>query len=181
MVDAVRSTGASTTPVTCPECGAARQCGRLRRRRQLVRQLLRVGDVERRSPQHDQRPESRDLGVAPMRDDDKRARENEVRTEDLEPYVALRYIARLFKVLAVLLLIMLLGEVVTGIVTSGIGAFMTLLGEATRLLVLAGLLWAGGDITILLIDAGHDLRVARILLGRINAAMHERAEREKGK
>jgi len=33
-------------------------------------------------------------------------------------------------------------------------------------------MWSGGDITILLIDAGHDLRVARILLGRINAALH---------
>lgn len=116
-----------------------------------------------------------------MRAGDKRALDNEVRTEDLEPYVALRYIARLFKVLAVLMLIMLLGEVITGVVTSGIAAFMTLLGEATRLLVLAGLLWAGGDITILLIDAGHDLRVARILLGRINAAMHEREEREKNR
>lgn len=155
MVDAVRSREASTiTPVTCPECGAARP------------------DPSRVCPA---------CGAPPMRDDDKRARENEVRTEDLEPYVALRYIARLFKVLAVLLLIMLLGEVVTGVITSGVGAFMTLLGEATRLLVLAGLLWAGGDITILLIDAGHDLRVARILLGRINAAMHERAAREKGK
>jgi hypothetical protein len=49
---------------------------------------------------------------------------------------------------------------------------MTLLGEATRFLVLAGLMWSGGDITVLLIDAGHDLRVARILLGRINAALH---------
>jgi hypothetical protein len=116
-----------------------------------------------------------------MRAGDKRALDNEVRTEDLEPYVALRYIARLFKVLAVLMLIMLLGEVITGIVTSGVAAFMTLLGEATRLLVLAGLLWAGGDITILLIDAGHDLRVARILLGRINAAMHEREQREKNR
>jgi hypothetical protein len=114
-----------------------------------------------------------------MRSDDKRARDNEVRTEDLEPYVALRYIARLFKVLAALLVVMLIGEVVTGIITSGVGAFMTLLGEATRLLVLAGLLWAGGDITILLIDAGHDLRVARILLGRINAELHDRAAREK--
>jgi glucose uptake protein GlcU len=114
-----------------------------------------------------------------VRPGDKRARENEVRTEDLEPYVALRYIARLFKVLSVLLLIMLLGEVVTGLITNGIAAFMTLLGEATRLLVLAGLMWAGGDITILLIDAGHDLRVARILLGRINASMHEREQREK--
>jgi len=114
-----------------------------------------------------------------MRAGDKRDRDNEVRTEDLEPYVALRYIARLFKILAVLLVIMLIGEVVTGVITSGVAAFMTLLGEVTRLLVLAGLLWAGGDITILVIDAGHDLRVARILLGRINAAMHERAEREK--
>ena len=152
MVDAVRSTGASTTPVTCPECGAARP------------------DPSRVCPA---------CGAPPMRGDEHRTRENEVRTEDLEPYVALRYIARLFKVLALLMLVMLIGEVVTGIVTSGIGAFMTLLGEATRLLVLAGLLWAGGDITILLIDAGHDLRVARILLGRINASLHEREEREK--
>jgi hypothetical protein len=77
-----------------------------------------------------------------MRGDEHRTRDSDVRTEDLEPYVALRYIARLFKVLAVLMLIMLLGEVVTGIVTNGVAAFMTLLGEATRLLVLAGLLWA---------------------------------------
>jgi hypothetical protein len=114
-----------------------------------------------------------------MRAGDKRTRENEVRTEDLEPYVALRYIARLFKVLAILLLIILLGEVVTGMITSGLASLMTLIVEATRLFVVAGLLWAGGDITILLIDAGHDLRVSRILLGRINATMHEREEREK--
>ena len=39
-------------------------------------------------------------------------------------------------------------------------------------MVMAGLLWAGGDLALLMIDAGHDLRVARILLGRINAQMH---------
>ena len=140
------------TPATCPECGATRP------------------DPSRVCPA---------CGAPPMRDDDKRARDSEVRTEDLEPYVTLRYIARLFKVLAILLLIILLGEVVTGIITSGLASFMTLMVEAMRLFVVAGLLWAGGDITILLIDAGHDLRVARILLGRINAAMHERAEKEK--
>jgi len=145
---------AANAPVTCPECGATR------------------ADPSRVCPA---------CGAPPIRGNEKRAADNEVRTEDLEPYVALRYIARLFKVLAVLMLIMLLGEVVTGIVTSGIASFMPLLGEATRLLVLAGLLWAGGDITILLIDAGHDLRVARILLGRINAAMHEREQREKNR
>lgn len=135
--------------MTCPECGAARP------------------DPSRVCPA---------CGAPPVRADDKRARENEVRTEDLEPYVALRYIARLFKILAVLMLIMLIGEVVTGLITSGVGAFMTLIAEVTRFLVVAGLLWAGGDITILLIDAGHDIRVARILLGRINAALHERNE-----
>lgn len=98
-----------------------------------------------------------------------------VRGTDLEPYIALRYIARLFKVLAALLVIMLLGEVVTGLVIDGTASVVTLIGEGTRLLVMAGLLWAGGDITLLLIDAGHDLRVARILLGRINTVLHESA------
>ena len=139
-------------PVKCPECGAAR------------------ADLSQVCPQ---------CGAPPMRADDKRAHEEEVRTQDLEPYVTLRYIARLFKVLAVLMVVMLVGEVVTGIATQGAAALITLLGEATRFLVLAGLLWSGGDITVLLIDAGHDLRVARILLGRINAAMHERGDTTK--
>ena len=95
-----------------------------------------------------------------------------VRGTDLEPYITLRYIARLFKVLAVLILVMLLGEIVTGLLIDGSAALVTLIGEGTRLLVMAGLLWAGGDLTLLLIDAGHDLRVARILLGRINAQLH---------
>jgi hypothetical protein len=96
-----------------------------------------------------------------------------VRAADIEPYIALRYIARLFKILAVLILLMLLGEVVLGLLIDGRAALTTLLGEATRLLVLAGMLWAAGDIAVLMIDAGHDLRVARILLGRINAQLHQ--------
>ena len=96
-----------------------------------------------------------------------------VRAADIEPYIALRYIARLFKILAVLILLMLMGEVVLGLLIDGRAALTTLLGEATRLLVLAGMLWAAGDIAVLMIDAGHDLRVARILLGRINARLHQ--------
>ncbi len=118
-------------------------------------------------------------GAPAIRANEKRANEEEVRDQDLEPYVTLRYIARLFKVLAVLMLVMLIGEVITGLVTNGVAALMTLLGEATRFLVLAGLMWAGGDITVLLIDAGHDLRVARILLGRINASLHQREDTKK--
>jgi hypothetical protein len=98
-----------------------------------------------------------------------------VRAQDLEPYITLRYIARLFKVLAIIVLFILLGEVVTGLMIDWTASLMTLIGEGTQLLVTAGLLWAGGDLTLLIIDAGHDLRVARILLGRINTQLHANA------
>jgi len=140
---------AVTTEVKCPECGSIRI------------------DPSKSCPK---------CGAPPI-GEDKRGHEEEVRTEDLEPYVTLRYIARLFKILAVLMLIMLIGEVITGLMAEGTAALMTLVGEATKMLVIAGLMWGGGDITLLLIDAGHDLRVARILLGRINAALHEQNEK----
>ncbi len=114
-------------------------------------------------------------GAPPIREGDKRANEEEVRSHDLEPYVALRYIARLFKVLAVLMIVMLIGEIIAGLTTDAAAALPTLIGEITQMLVLAGLMWGGGDLTLLGIDAGHDLRVARILLGRINAELHRKA------
>jgi len=111
-------------------------------------------------------------GAPPMREGDKRALDEEVRSQDLEPYITLRYIARLFKVLAALMVVMLIGEIVAGLMAEGASSLPELIGEITRMLVLAGLMWGGGDITLLLIDAGHDLRVARILLGRINHELH---------
>ena len=106
---------------------------------------------------------------------EQRNREDEVRTQDLEPYITLRYIARLFKVLAVLMVIMLIAEIVAGIAMQGGASLPELITEITQMLVLAGLMWGGGDLTLLVIDAGHDLRVARILLGRINAELHRKA------
>jgi hypothetical protein len=113
-------------------------------------------------------------GAPPVRPGDKRAQEEEVRTQDLEPYVTLRYIARLFKVLAVLMLLMMVGEVISGLMADAGAALPVLIGEVTQMLVLAGLMWGVGDITVLLIDLGHDIRVSRILLGRINAELHRR-------
>ena len=115
----------------------------------------------------------RDSRPGSTSDRDNRQEEG-VRTTDLEPYVTLRYIAKLFKVLAGLMVIMLIGEVITGLMVQGSAAVVTLIGEATRFLVLAGLLWAAGDLAVLLIDLGHDIRVSRILLGRINAELHRR-------
>lgn len=112
-------------------------------------------------------------GAPPVKEGEKRAVEEEVRSHDLEPYVTLRYIARLFKVLAVLMLILFIGEIFVT-VTTGEFSLADLIGRVTQLLVLAGLMWGGGDLTLLGIDAGHDLRVARILLGRINAELHRR-------
>ena len=106
-------------------------------------------------------------------------RKNPVRDEDLEPYVALRYIAKLFKILAFLMFMMMVAEIVTGLMTAGVSALRTLLSETTQLLVFSGLMWGAGDLAILLIDAGHDLRVSRILLGRMNARLHDGALDEK--
>src|SRR3954462_10897802 len=90
----------------------------------------------------------------------------DVRTSDLEPYVGLRYLSKLFKLMGVVLGLLLIAEIVTGVVAQGSAAVPTLLGEASRLMVLAGLLWGVGDLAILLIDVGHDVRAARILLAR---------------
>lgn len=90
----------------------------------------------------------------------------QVRAADLEPYIGLRYLSRLFKLMAVILILLLVSEVITGLVTNGLESLVTLLGEVSRLVVFAGLLWGSGDLAILLIDIGHDLRAARILIGR---------------
>ena len=120
-------------------------------------------------------------GAPPIRSGNKRATDEEVRTQDLEPYVTLKYIAKLFKVLAVLLVIVLIGEIIAGLVSEGASSVLalSLLTEITQMLVLAGLLWGIGDLTLLGIDAGHDLRVARILLGRINAELHRKNMEDK--
>jgi hypothetical protein len=89
-----------------------------------------------------------------------------VRASDMEPYVGLRYLSKLFKLMAVILILLLVAETVTGLIQQGTAALPTLLAEASRLIVLAGLLWGAGDLAILLIDVGHDVRASRILLGR---------------
>ena len=93
----------------------------------------------------------------------------EVRPTDLEPYIGLRYLSKLFRLMAVILVLLLIAEIVTGLRLHGSEAVTTLLAEASRLIVLAGLLWGSGDLAILLIDVGHDVRAARILIGRQTA------------
>ncbi|MGZ8377083.1 MAG: hypothetical protein ACXWZS_14280 [Gemmatirosa sp.] len=90
----------------------------------------------------------------------------QVRTADLEPYIGLRYLSKLFRLIALILVLLLVTEVVTGLLQQGLDAIPTLVSEASRLIVLAGLLWGIGDLALVLIDVGHDVRATRILLGR---------------
>lgn len=91
-----------------------------------------------------------------------------VREADLEPFAALRYIARLFKVLAVLLVLLLIAEVALGLMAAGAAALAGILVDATRLLVFAAFLWAGGDLALMLVETNHDLRATRIIVGRLH-------------
>jgi hypothetical protein len=104
--------------------------------------------------------------------------EARVREEDLEPHAGLRYVARLFKVLAILLMLMLIAEIIIGLSQQGSAAIVTLLVEATRTIVFAGLLWGIGDIALMLIESNHDLRATRILVGRVNRTLQGNADRK---
>ena len=64
--------------------------------------------------------------------------------------------------MALLLIVAMLAEIALGLREQGTAAIPTLLGVTTRLLGIAGLLWGAGDLAILLIDIGHDVRAARI-------------------
>lgn len=91
-----------------------------------------------------------------------------VRSTDLEPYVGLRYLSKLFRLIAVILLLLLVAEIVTGLTTQGSASIPTLLGEASRLIVLAGGLWGVGDLAVLMVDVGHDIRAIRVYQSRVS-------------
>lgn len=105
-----------------------------------------------------------------------------IRAEDTEPYVALQYVARLFKIVAMVVVVALTAEIVAGVALEGADALLPLTFDVIRGIVLAAILWGAGDLTLLLIDVGHDVRAARILLGRLTArTASEFAERRERK
>src|SRR4051812_2269920 len=81
--------------------------------------------------------------------------------------------------MAVVLLLVLVAEAATGLYTQGAASIPTLLGEASRLIVLAGVLWGTGDLAHLLIDVGHDVRAGRILLARQTYHLTQRMSTER--
>ena len=103
-------------------------------------------------------------------DQDKRGTERtvgKVRESDIEPYTALRWLGTLFKAAAIFLFVAIVGEFVAGLRLQGASALPLLLGELARTIVLAVILWGGGDLVRLLIQLGNDVRAERILLSRL--------------
>lgn len=94
-------------------------------------------------------------------------RGTQVREGDIEPYTALRWVGTLFKGAAVFLAVALLAEFIAGLRIEGLAALPLLLGELARMIVLAVVLWGGGDLVRLLIHLGHDVRAQRIILSRV--------------
>jgi hypothetical protein len=109
----------------------------------------------------------------PEGDDRARMDPAAIRAEDTEPYMALHYVARLFKIAALVVVVALIAEIVAGLALEGAGALLPLMAEIIRGVVLAAIMWGAGDLTMLLIDVGHDVRAARVLLGRISARTTE--------
>jgi hypothetical protein len=118
--------------------------------------------------------EGLDLGVTPPDDADRETRRDPsaVRAEDTEPYIGLQYIARLFKIVAMIVVVALVAEVVAGLMAEGSGALLNLIAEVIQGGVLAAMLWGAGDLALLFIDVGHDVRAGRVLLGRMSARMN---------
>ncbi|HET6765269.1 MAG TPA: hypothetical protein VFH27_16395, partial [Longimicrobiaceae bacterium] len=116
-----------------------------------------------------ERERGRDRGEGGDRTQRAQANIGAIRTDDTEPYIALQYVARLFKIVAMVVIVALTAEIVMGVVYEGTGALLPLIAEVVKGGVLAAILWGVSDLTLLFIDVGHDVRAARVLLGRISA------------
>lgn len=92
-----------------------------------------------------------------------------IRADDTEPYIGLQYVARLFKIVALVVIVALAAEVVMGVLDEGTGALLPLIAEVVKGGVLAAILWGVSDLTLLFIDVGHDVRAQRVLLGRMSS------------
>jgi hypothetical protein len=102
--------------------------------------------------------------------EDQRTRDThvgKVRASDIEPYTALRWVGTLFKAAAIFLFVAIVGQFIADVRYQGAVQLPAILGELARTVVLAVVLWGGGDLVRLLIQLGNDIRAERILLARL--------------
>jgi hypothetical protein len=99
-----------------------------------------------------------------------------VREEDIEPVKAIRTIALLFRGMAILLVVLMVFQVIFAVMSTVPVSVGVLLADVVRLLIFAGLLWAGGDLAVLWVKSHYDLRALRILNARMEHLLQENAK-----
>lgn len=98
-----------------------------------------------------------------------------VREGDIESDNAIRAIARLFRVLAVLLLVLAGVQIMTA-VAGAVPLSVGVLGaDVVRLIIFAGLLWGLGDVAVFIVRSHYDLRATRILVARVEHLLKQQA------
>ena len=100
-----------------------------------------------------------------------------VRDDDIELTAGIHWVAKLFRVMSGLLVVLTVLQVSLGLTSAVDISYGVLIAEAVRLVIFAGLLWGAGDLADLFVKSHSDLRASRILLGRL---MHLAEQRERG-
>lgn len=90
-----------------------------------------------------------------------------VREDDIEETRAIRFIAVLFRGMAVLLLVLMAAQLVFGLMSTVPLSPGVLFADAVRLIIFAGMLWAAGELAVLWVKSHYDIRAQRILTSRI--------------
>ena len=98
-----------------------------------------------------------------------------VREGDIESDNAIRAIARLFRVLAVLLLVLAGVQIMTAVAGAVPLSIGVLGADVVRLIIFAGLLWGLGDVAVFIVRSHYDLRATRILVARVEHLLKQQA------
>ena len=101
-----------------------------------------------------------------------------VREEDIETTRGIKAVARLFRGMAILLLLLMAFQVFFGLTSTVPVSLGVLLAEAVRLIIFAGLLWGAGDMAVLLVKSHSDIRANKILTARIAHMIREIGEKD---
>ncbi len=99
-----------------------------------------------------------------------------VREDDIETVKGIRVVAYLFRGMAVLLVVLMLLQVMSGLSGAVPVSPGVVFAEAVRLVIFAGLLWGVGDLAVLWIKSHYDIRASRILLARLEYMMRKSGE-----
>jgi hypothetical protein len=102
----------------------------------------------------------------------------QVREEDLVPMPGLKIVAGVFKVCALVILILAAWQLVDWWIDRPPGnvGLALIVGESIRLIVLGALLWAASHLAGLLIRTHYDVRAGRILLSRQEYLLRQMAQ-----